>query len=358
MAYTTGTATNYKDLLQKFRDYITGADTSPIADRGWTVLRDTSTTSPEPSDYEMIFRGHGDASPVKEIFFGIKTYFNSGAGYYNWELRGMTGFNDGSPIGSVTFDSQPGISPKTYIPLQNTTISYWFYATGRRVCMVAKTGTSYQFMYAGFPDIFAFDNEWPYPLLIMGSSHEATRLFSSNAIDYSSSINPSGTSSTTENADNSVSYLRAVDGSWYPVKNFYNSGGNEAQTGNSGFHVAPMRDYNASYFDNEDKQLGTGVDFNYLFYDDSQGGTPIANLFPADDPSGNKRQLYPLEIFMNSPSKLIVGEIHNVFWVSAAGGLTAEDTITDTSTSPNDTYTAFPNIHRTDNWCFLAIKDS
>lgn len=357
MAYTTGTATNYKDLLQKFRDYITGADTSPIADRGWTVLRDTSTTSPEPSDYEMIFRGHGDSSPAKEIFFGIQTYFDSGVGYYNWELRGMTGFNDGSPVGSVTFDNQPGISPRTYIPLQNSSMNYWFYATGRRVCMIVKTGTAYQFMYAGFIDPNAFDNEWPYPLLIMGSSHDSTRLFSSNSIDYSSSINPSGDGTTTENTDNSVAYLRSVDGSWYPVKNVYGSAGNEFAIGNYGFHVSPLMAYNSLNYSSENVMTNS-VTFNNVLYKNSQGGTPAATLFPADDPSGVKRKLYRLVIFMNSPSKLIAGEIHNVFWVSAGGGATAEDVITDVSTSPNDTYTVFQNIHRTDNWCFLAIKDS
>ena len=63
--------------------------------------------------------------------------------------------------------------------------------------------------------------------------------------------------------------------------------------------------------------------------------------------------LFPLTFTINSPSVQMLGELHNVYWVSGAQGTTAEDEVIDGS----DTYIIFQNIHRTDNWTFYAIRD-
>ena len=170
MAFQTGTSTDYQDLLADLRTFCLA--------NGWTS--DRYTTGAED---EVIFHGDGGASD--EIYVGIKTYSNPGPGYYNWELRGFTGFDNG-----LAFESQPGLCPATYVPLRNLSMDYWFFVDGRRICATIKTGSSYQFVYAGFIDPYSTDAEWPYPLLIMGSSGNSTTVFNSNEISYSSSINP------------------------------------------------------------------------------------------------------------------------------------------------------------------------
>ena len=66
--------------------------------------------------------------------------------------------------------------------------------------------------------------------------------------------------------------------------------------------------------------------------------------------------MFPLTLFMAEPSRQFLGEIDNVFWISATGGLTAEDSLLDTAVSPEEQYDIFQNIHRTDDWSFYAIK--
>ena len=193
MATTTGTATDYQDLLIKFRDYIV----SVPAGSHWVTERNDVA-----GDYEMIFKGDGGATD--EIFFGLRTYFNATDGYYNWELRGYTGYIAGSD-----FDAQPGVSPPSYVPLQNTAMTYWFYVTGRRVCMVVKAGTAYQFLYAGFFDQFATADEYPYPMIVMGSSYRREELFNGNYVGASSSNSPGG-----DGLGCSSAYLRMAKFRW------------------------------------------------------------------------------------------------------------------------------------------------
>ena len=355
MSFTTGTATDYKNLLEKLRDYITGVDVSPNVDRGWVLLKDTSITSPQPSVYEMIFQGHGDSSPAKEIFFGIQTYEDAPTGYYNWDVKGFTGYNATSP--ETAFASQPGISPDCYVPLQNTTITYWFYVTGRRVCMIAKTGTAYQFMYCGFIDPFATDSEYPYPLMIMGSSYLVTQKFSDNDIEYASSSNPAGTSDTTPGASHSSGYLRFTDGQWYGVKNYRENVNAEFTLTTDVINVWPLGPHDKDDFSTINQGTFASHMFGSRYRADSSGGTPTANLGLTEDGGNGVPPLFPLTLVMTSPSTQILGEIHNVYWVSGAQGLTAEDTITDTTVSPQQVYTTFQNIHRTDEWMFIAIKD-
>ena len=355
MSYTTGTATDYKNLLEKLRDYITGVDVSPNVDRGWSLLKDNSTTSPQPSEYEMIFQGHGDSSPAKEIFFGIKTYENVPLGYYNWDVKGFTGYLATSP--ETAFESQPGVSPDCYIPLQSSTITYWFYVTGRRVCMIAKTGTSYQFMYCGFIDPLATDSEYPYPMLVMGSSYLEAQKFNDNDLAYSSSSNPGGLIDTTPGASHSPGYLRFTDGQWYGVKNYRDIGSNEEQQTENLVNVWPLSDYTPGDFDTINSNPSSTNDFGARYRKGTAGGTPLAILGLTEDGGAGVPPMFPLTLVMRTPSTQIFGEIHNVYWVSGGQGLTAEDTITDTTVSPNQVYTTFQNIHRSDDWMFIAIKD-
>lgn len=355
MATTTGTATDYKNLLEKLRDYITGVDVSPNVSRGWTLLKDTSTASPQPAEFEMHFRGNGDSSPEKQIYFGINTYKDAVSGYYNWDVKGFTGHTSSSP--ETAFASHPGASPDCYVPLQNTTMTYWFYVTGRRVCALIKTGSAYQFFYTGFIDPFALDSEWPYPMLIMGSTYLQTQKFSDNDIEYASSSNPGGTSTTTPGASHSPGYLRFTDGQWYGVKNYYESVNAEFQVTTDVVGVWPLCVYDTTKFDSIDEPANAQSSFGVRYRSSSSGGSTTANIGLTEDGSLGNPVLYPLTLIMVAPSQQIFGEIHNVYWVSGAQGVTAEDVVTDTTVSPNQTYTVFQNIHRSDEWMFLAVKD-
>ena len=355
MASFTGTADNYLDLMTALRDAIT--TTSPTI--SWTAVRDTSTSpvgANSPNTTEMIFRGDAanGGSPSRFLYWGIQSYEDPGAGIYGFAVRGFTGFQDGSPVGSVAFEDQPDASKAAYVPLQNTTMTYWIFANERRVIMVVKTGTSYQWMHAGFLDTFATETEYPYPLMIAGSSHVNTVTFSSNSIDYSAFIDPGGDNSENPIVGLSTMYMRFTDGSWYPIKNFYKSGSTAANRTDR--NVWPLSGYNNADWPT-DGVVNASKEWRQIMYTTSIGGTPTATLAQTPGSPDDISPMYPLTIIWSSPSLQLVGEISGAFWVSNVGGLTSEDDIFDSGVSPKQGYKVFKNVHRTDAWEFGAIKD-
>ena len=332
MAYTTGTATDYKALLIALRDYII----SVPAGSNWVTERDTSGGAPD--QYEMIFKGDGGATD--EIFWGVETYYDTGAGRHNWRVRGFTGFNT-----LETFDNQPGTSDDTYVPLQNASMDYWFYVTGRRVCAVIKTGSAYQFLYAGFIDQYSDPDEYPYPMLIMGSASVSTTVFNSNLLHYSSSLNPGSFDNT-----QTCAYLRDLSGFWMPVSNFKGTSSEiRFIVTDNIISVWPMSDMSAA------SPWEDTYDLANLFCSSTQGGTPATLIMRSANSAGTP--VVPLIsncLLNHMPVEQIYGEIHNLYWCGLSDGVSAEDTVTDGVSA--DVFTVFNNIHRTDPWCGLAIK--
>ncbi|RKY55583.1 MAG: hypothetical protein DRP93_03050, partial [Candidatus Neomarinimicrobiota bacterium] len=296
------------------------------------------TSGGAPDQVEMIFKGDGGATD--EIFWGVETYYDSGAGYYNWRLKGLTGFD---PL--ETLDNQPGVSGDTYVPLQNVATDYWFYVTGRRVCMVAKTGSAYQFLYAGFIDQYSTPDEYPYPMLIMGSATVSTTVYNSNLLHYASSIHPGASAYTQPPA-----YLRDVTGYWIPIVNFTGTGGESLQrTTPNTAQVWPLCD--ATDLDS----FTTSLDLRALTASTVAGGTPQALFFRSPNDGGTPSvPLISNCLLTQTPTTQLYGEIHNLFWCPLSDSVSAEDTVTDGVTA--DVYNVFNNIHRTDPWCGMAIK--
>jgi len=360
MAKATGTANSYLDLMVHLRDFLTGSVGSPSP---YTAVRDTTPAGspivyPSPRTQEMIFQGDASngGSPSRFWYFGIQSYEDPASSIYGWDLKGFTGFDPGSPEGSVLFENQPDASPSAYIPMQNTAMSYWFWANERRVIMVVKTGTAYQWMYAGFINPFATESEYPYPMVVMGSSWQNTVSFSSNSIDFSTVPLPAGNSTETPiSTALSCMYQRFVDGQWYSIKNGYASGANLQPIRRRS--LWPLVQYTAGDWP-ADAQCLTYRSFYTRYVSGSAGGTPSGYLVQTPGSPDNISPLYPLTIVWSDPSLQIIGELDGLYWVHNNGGITAEDEIFDNSVSPAQRYLVFQNVHRTDPWMFAAVKDT
>ena len=344
MAFETGSETDRLLMLEALRDFITGAS-SPASGLSWTALRDTSGDSPIPTEYEMIFRGFGDGSPEDAIYWGIKTY--TGAGPYGWEIRGMKGY-----IAANTFEEQPGIGPPAYIPLRDgAAMNYWFFANETHVKGVIQTGTAYQPFYAGFPSPrFVSATDWPYPLFIAGSSYNNAYAFNNNSLDYATFPHPGSTTTVRT----SSCYLLWIDGQWVDFKH-YSGTSSENPIDDRGIwpmmydQALPGTDFPTHY------DLG-GVNTIRRVAGTSAGGGTTAVLFPSPG-SPECPPLFPCILHTFNPSRQIIGELQDVFWVSGQG-LAAEDTIVDNTVSPAQTYIVFQNVHRTDNWMYFAIRQA
>lgn len=158
MATSTGTATDYLDLLERFHTFVTTLG----GGAAWTSLR--SVTG------EKIWSAPGGGAD--QIIVGVKAFSNVGADYYNWRLGGFLAFD-----GALAFENQSGYvgiyggapAPSPVLNLWNSPIPYRFYASGRRAIILAKISTVYVTAYLGFLSSYISPGSWPYPLVVGGS---------------------------------------------------------------------------------------------------------------------------------------------------------------------------------------------
>jgi hypothetical protein len=211
MAWTTGTATDYRDLLDRLRQFL-AMDLLPAGER-WQPLRWTA----DAVSQELILKAPGLAG-TDEIYCGIRSYESSTSGYYLWDGNGYIGFNAAN-----TFTAQPG-AIAGWLPMMslwNAAIPYWFVASGRRVVVVAKISTVYQAMYLGFIRPWATPGQYPYPLLVGGAmTGQRGRNYSVTSPNHRHFTDPG---EDTQNNANTACMLRGPSGAWLPFQNSYTS---------------------------------------------------------------------------------------------------------------------------------------
>lgn len=124
----------------------------------YDVLRyDTSGTN-----HELIMKAHG-LDGLQEIYWGIRTYHDVGADYYNLLGGVFTGYVPGN-----SFDTQPGAA-LVGCPAHNNRIDYWLTLNGQRVVLAMKVGTPvYEHLYLGKMLPYARPSQYPYPVIAGG----------------------------------------------------------------------------------------------------------------------------------------------------------------------------------------------
>ncbi len=150
MAYTTGTATDHVDLLDRLETF--------ISSNGWTTLHDGVNN--------LVAKGTGD-NGFDEVFVSVETTENAGSSIYNWKLTGaMTYLGQGD-----TLEAEPFALHEQYLQLWDQAIPYWFFVNGRRLIVVAKVDTKYAIAHMGLLRPFATDEQFPYPYMLGGTYH-------------------------------------------------------------------------------------------------------------------------------------------------------------------------------------------
>jgi len=211
MAYTTGTCTGHIALLDALKTFLEA--------QGWTTKRYTTGDV-----YEYIAMGPGLIG-ADEIYIGIQTHTDADKQYYNWKLRGYTGYSS-----LLDFSSQPGALTESYttnIPtllLTNGTIQYWFVVDSRRVIVIAKCGTSYECAYLGLILPYAPESQLPYQLFIGGSCTTYRRSYTAQEYDHFSFWNPQA------NVDHAYPCYMLCGGTWQPVVNRQANGEGTSKT--------------------------------------------------------------------------------------------------------------------------------
>lgn len=141
----------------------------------YDILRyDTSGTN-----HELIMMAPG-LTGLEEIYFGLRTYHDVGADYYNLLAGMFTGYVPGN-----SFDTQPGAA-LAGVPAHNNRIDYWLSMNGQRIAMGMKVGTPvFEHFYLGKFLPYSRPSQYPYPVVCGGMlvGAAATR-FSETAHDF------------------------------------------------------------------------------------------------------------------------------------------------------------------------------
>lgn len=207
MAYTSGTAAHYKDLMSILATF--------AAANGWAILTQNTT--------ELYLRGEG-AEGLDEIYCGIRCFEDSSVGYYNWQLYGSVFWKPNLAIGSQPLNSTGTYA--TYAYFWNQQIPYWMVANGRRIILVAKVGTTYQHVHLGFINQCGTAAQYSYPLYIGGcgsnggyaySTTDQSAYWSGYAACVGRLYLPAGTWGRVNSEPNVVSSWQGDAGSIWPT---------------------------------------------------------------------------------------------------------------------------------------------
>jgi len=328
--------------------------TNPATTTGGTgtgaTLTVTYQAAGSTTEKDMIFEGEGTGSD--QIFVGMRSFTNGSA--RNWELAGFTGYQATSPWVNMPGISTPGrhtlSEDGAYVPLRNSTIDHWFHVTGSRIICVFKMGTTFTNMYLGFVNRFGTAAEYPYPLLVGGCSALHTKLFSDSGIGMSGLVDPIAEGASGVDGPH---LIRDPGGSWKTIQNSFAVGG--ARTANR---------LGVSCFPGGSQQITTEIPSTDRYLDDinindviPQSGSPGTNTIDIHQTEAATflTVLWPTFIIEITPVQQALGELDNVYWVSAlteAATIVSEDTITIGA----DVYNVFQNCNRSDKWAHLCIK--
>jgi hypothetical protein len=314
MSISTGTATDYNDLLARLVTFLTTDATLTGLGQNWT-LESSNTTSYTDAHgdtvvREVILKAPG-LSSTEAIFVELQAFYGSSGAtaYWNWRMLGATGYNSGQP-----WNAQPGVSPDAFVHLWNASIPYTFIANGQRVVVIAQVGSVFESAYLGKFLPYGQPSQYPYPVYIAGTSN-------SRQLPYSD------TTSGLHFAffDPSIGYAYWIDGSWQTMSNTYYT--------SAGKNIWPYVYGNT--------QQPTWVQPNL------DGSYPLfpcrLEMVPATFPPG------PTTI----PQPNAMGELDGVFFVPGVG-LTSGSAIT----IGGATYTVVQNVFRTADNSFAAILEA
>jgi hypothetical protein len=352
---TPGTDTNWQTALVRVRDHAEA--------NGWTRDRYDTAVGGDSNVNQWIAHSSDAAVPV----IGIRTFYDSNADAYNWELAGATAYNSG---GSDWNTYLTGISPGrydgvslalqygAYVPLQNATISYWISATNRRIIAIFKSGTTYSSLYLGLLNPMATTGEYPYPLCIAGSTPFFDTKFNSSRIGFSGLADPCG-ANTASVEENGPMLVRSAGGVWTTFRNARESGAAAAEEKDRVvFPAGQPNTGNTTLQPNEaNRWINTALSWNLII--PGVRGTETAKLYKTDDSGGDLAPIKPCTLLeaADANTLTIYGELDDVGWVSAApgqtdGSVTSEDTITIGS----DTWHVFQQGNRSEDYSLQAIK--
>lgn len=337
----------------EWRDYAVSGSTSHLY---WRVVIDSSPSGTYVSweslllltsdgtvanhfGSEVIFKAPGNAG-TESIYTGIRAEYDAANGWYNLFMNGYTGFDPGT----TSWFEHPGALPGAdaaipcvvpMVPCWDTTMPYWFSASGRSFRFAVKVSTSYEGGYLGFYLPYATPSQFPYPLAVGGSlvpqSNSRSDAWRYSYASYYHGVFPGPGCDNTPNGEgrHSTLYTRTPAGVWaYHANRPWSIYDNESVYG-------PI----------------TSVDSGY----DQFGYSAIRSVWPhcvnAQREEGNLPyreclgggyMIQPCVLLQRSPTTDVFGELEGVYSISGY-----ENAAENTAVIGGKTHVTFQNAYRT-----------
>lgn len=293
----------------------------------------------------------GDASDLPTI--GIRSYTDSISTADALELRGMTGYSAAND-----WESQPDIcdgdntvfEQGQYVPLDLATITYWFTLDGFAIRGIFKMSTTYTNMYLGFLDRLAIATKYPYPMLVLGCSSTAQRLFASGVIGYRGMVDPIAAAVGHQGPGR----VRDPGGTWKAVKNSDDTGSGRNRS--QDVIIWPAGQTNPLDALLQDRGSTNAFEFDDIIPSTGNPGSPAFNIIQIADSPENRSPMFLPVVAESDPVLQVLGSMRGVRWLSAEASpsnLQSEDT---TEEANGDVFIVFQNCNQTDQWTFFAIK--
>jgi len=295
----------------------------------WTALTNGGSQPALPgsgtaTDGELYLQGQG-SDVTDEIIIGFKTYRNAGNTVYGIMSAGYSAFDD-----TLTFTTMPGASTPAYSAWSITSFTAYFWVNSRRIIVAARIGTSDILIHSGFVLQYGTRSQYPYPLLVSGTTQDDT---------YNLGQNNFGQSSLPDPCPNGA-WLRWVDGSWKKIQHFSNNSATRSTARSSGSEFAVWPQVDVSVSDNA--EVSTSYSEDNLFEGFSSTGAQISSA---------EIGVYALFPCLVHSASQLAAQLDGIYVVPGLG-LTAGDTITVGGT----TYDVFHNTYRSEAADFIAVK--
>ena len=181
MAVLNSTATTVKQMLQDITTFLTDA-ANFTAGNEWQLMRPAAITT---STTEVILKSIGDGQD--EIYIGMKIKAQ-GTDQENILLNGFAGYD-----ANLEWYEQPGSIYQDGLPCiplaKDTFMTYWVTANTSRVTIHVEMSNHYEAAYLGFFKPVAIERQYPYPMLIGGSTYDGVT-WNSKGNEHSLYMNP------------------------------------------------------------------------------------------------------------------------------------------------------------------------
>lgn len=294
-------------------------------------------------------------------YVGVRTFSVSGIGASNWELAAMSDFTS-----TLNFASQPGISPGRwdasdtgcYTPMRNTTMNYWLSITDRMIKLFIQTGSNYHQAIMGLLDSYATDTEYPYPIIVMGTSSIHNVEATTSDIGLGGFPDPI---SEDENDTNGPGVLRRANGVWTEIRNGYKSSSTTLGSQANGAIAWPGPNIGtiAPSLDDSDDWVSSGISakFDGDFIERPVGATPSARLEPTPGSGDSLTPLFPITLAEFSQSALY-GEVPGLFWASTSRDGSSSAVSNDTFKVGTRRFRIFQNVGRTEIYNFCCMEEA